>query len=132
MSAKVGLSIADVIDGRFSDSAVAGKSVLVGATASALQDLWPTPLGPARPGVWIQAMVYRTLAAERAGIRVRDAAELGRELRRLLSDRDARIAIAGAAAAVLERNRGALARSVAFLLAAMERSAGSGAPAGTI
>jgi HD-GYP domain-containing protein (c-di-GMP phosphodiesterase class II)/CHASE2 domain-containing sensor protein len=64
------LSIADVIDGRFPDSAVRGKSVLIGATASALQDLWPTPLGPARAGVWIQAMVYRTLAAERAGLPV--------------------------------------------------------------
>ena len=37
---------------------------MLGATAAEFQDLWSTPLGPARPGVWIQAIAYRTLAAE--------------------------------------------------------------------
>jgi HD-GYP domain-containing protein (c-di-GMP phosphodiesterase class II)/CHASE2 domain-containing sensor protein len=61
------LSIADVVDGRFDPREVAGRVVLIGATAAEYQDLWPTPLGPARPGVLLQAVAYRTLAAERAG-----------------------------------------------------------------
>ena len=43
---------------------------MIGATAAEFQDLWSTPLGPARPGVWIQAIAYRTLAAEQAGLPV--------------------------------------------------------------
>jgi putative nucleotidyltransferase with HDIG domain len=60
----------DVLEGRFDPRQVAGRVVFVGATAAELQDLWSTPLGPARPGVWIQAMAYRTLAAEAGGERV--------------------------------------------------------------
>jgi HD-GYP domain-containing protein (c-di-GMP phosphodiesterase class II) len=60
------LSIIDVLEDRFDPRDVAGRAVFVGATAAEFQDLWATPLGPARPGVWIQAMLYRTLAAERA------------------------------------------------------------------
>ena len=61
------LSISDVIEGRFDPRDVAGRSVFIGATAAEFQDLWATPLGPARPGVWIQALLYRSLAAEAAG-----------------------------------------------------------------
>lgn len=61
------ISIASVLEGRFDPRDVAGRIVLVGATAAEFQDLWSTPLGPARPGVWIQALALRTLAAERAG-----------------------------------------------------------------
>jgi HD-GYP domain-containing protein (c-di-GMP phosphodiesterase class II)/CHASE2 domain-containing sensor protein len=61
------LSIVDVVDGRFDPREVAGRIVLVGATANEFQDLWSTPLGPARPGVLIQAVALRTLAAARAG-----------------------------------------------------------------
>ncbi len=61
------LSMVDVIEGRFDPRDVAGRAVIVGATATELQDIWPTPLGPARPGVLLQAVAYRTLAAERAG-----------------------------------------------------------------
>ncbi|MDH3214134.1 MAG: CHASE2 domain-containing protein [Myxococcales bacterium] len=64
------IPIADVIEGRFDPREVAGRVVFVGATAIEFQDLWSTPLGPARPGVWIQAVAYRTLAAERAGAAV--------------------------------------------------------------
>src|SRR5262245_25171894 len=60
------LSIADVIEGRFEPGDVAGRVVMIGASAAEFQDLWATPLGPAQPGVWIQALAYRTLAAERA------------------------------------------------------------------
>ena len=61
------LSVSDVLDGRFDSREVAGRVVLVGATAVEFQDLWPTPVGPARAGVWIQAVLLRTLAAEREG-----------------------------------------------------------------
>ncbi len=61
------LSVVDVLEDRVDRSLVAGRIVLVGPTALELQDIWTTPLGPARPGVWIQALALRTLAAERAG-----------------------------------------------------------------
>ncbi len=64
------IPMVDIIEGRFDPREVAGHVVLVGATAVEFQDLWSTPLGPARPGVWIQAIAYRTLAAERAGAAV--------------------------------------------------------------
>jgi HD-GYP domain-containing protein (c-di-GMP phosphodiesterase class II)/CHASE2 domain-containing sensor protein len=59
--------LVDVVDGRFDPRDVAGRIVLVGATAAELQDVWATPLGPARPGVLVQAVALRTLAARRAG-----------------------------------------------------------------
>jgi HD-GYP domain-containing protein (c-di-GMP phosphodiesterase class II)/CHASE2 domain-containing sensor protein len=59
--------IAELIAGRFDPRDVAGRVVLIGATAAEFQDLWASPLGPARPGVWLQAITYRTLAAARAG-----------------------------------------------------------------
>jgi HD-GYP domain-containing protein (c-di-GMP phosphodiesterase class II) len=64
------IPLIDVIEGRFDPALIAGRVVLVGATAAEFQDLWSTPLAPARPGVWIQAIAYRTLAAERASLPV--------------------------------------------------------------
>ncbi|MGH0028920.1 MAG: CHASE2 domain-containing protein [Myxococcota bacterium] len=61
------LSIIDVIEGRFDPRDVAGRVALVGATAAEFQDLWATPVDPVQPGVWIQAVSYRTVAAMRAG-----------------------------------------------------------------
>ena len=61
------ISMVDVLESRFDPADVTGRVVFVGATAAEFQDLWSTPLGPARPGVWIQALTYRTLAAEAAG-----------------------------------------------------------------
>ena len=61
------LPMIDVIEGRFDPRDVAGRAVLIGATAAEFQDLWATPLGPARPGVWIQAVALRTAAAQRTG-----------------------------------------------------------------
>jgi HD-GYP domain-containing protein (c-di-GMP phosphodiesterase class II) len=58
----------DVLEGRFDPGDVAGRIVLVGATAVEFQDLWTTPIGPAQPGVLIQALAARTLAARRAGL----------------------------------------------------------------
>jgi len=68
------ISMVDVIEGRFDARRIEGRAVLIGATGAEFQDLWDTPLGPAQPGVWIQAVVYRTLAAERAGLPVLRAA----------------------------------------------------------
>ncbi len=64
------LSAVDVLEGRFDAGQVAGQIVLVGATAVEFQDLWTTPIAPAQPGVLIQALATRTLAAERAGLPV--------------------------------------------------------------
>jgi HD-GYP domain-containing protein (c-di-GMP phosphodiesterase class II) len=64
------IPLVDLLDGRFDPSLVAGRVVMLGATAAEFQDLWSTPLGPARPGVWIQAITYRTLAAEHVGLPV--------------------------------------------------------------
>jgi HD-GYP domain-containing protein (c-di-GMP phosphodiesterase class II)/CHASE2 domain-containing sensor protein len=61
------LSMIDVLEGRFDPRDVAGRAVMIGATAAEFQDLWPTPVGPAQPGVWIQAITLRTLAAGRSG-----------------------------------------------------------------
>ncbi len=68
------LSIADVLERRFDPREVDGRVILVGATAAEFQDLWTTPLGPARPGVWVQAVEYRTLAAASRGERTLAAA----------------------------------------------------------
>jgi len=87
------IPIVDVIDGRFDPALVAGRVVMLGATAAEFQDLWSTPLGPARPGVWIQAIAYRTLAAEHAGLPVLAAPGL--------APRIALVALVSALAAVL-------------------------------
>jgi len=64
------ISLVDVLEGRFDPARVAGRVVMIGATAAEFQDLWSTPLGPARPGVLLQAIAFRTLAAEQAGLPV--------------------------------------------------------------
>jgi len=61
------LSFVDLLEDRFDPRDVAGRSVFVGATAPVLQDLWATPVGPAVPGVLIQAIEHRQHAARRAG-----------------------------------------------------------------
>jgi len=62
------LSFADVIEDRIDPADVSGRAVFVGATAAEFQDLWTTPIGAARPGVWVQAIEYRTLAAQAEGV----------------------------------------------------------------
>jgi putative nucleotidyltransferase with HDIG domain len=61
------LSFADVIEERVDPADLSGRVVFVGATAAEFQDLWTTPIGAARPGVWVQAIEYRTLAARATG-----------------------------------------------------------------
>jgi HD-GYP domain-containing protein (c-di-GMP phosphodiesterase class II) len=66
----------DLMDGRFEFGKLAGRVVFIGATAAEFQDLWTTPVAPALPGVFIQAIAYRTAAAEAAGERVLSGAPL--------------------------------------------------------
>ncbi len=58
------LAFVDLVEGRFDASLIAGCAVFIGATAAEFQDLWATPIDPALPGVMIQAIGYRTAAAE--------------------------------------------------------------------
>lgn len=71
------ISFGDLLEGRFDPRDVEGRLVMVGATAAEFQDQWTTPLSPATPGVYIQAVALRTLLAERAGQRVLQAAGAG-------------------------------------------------------
>jgi HD-GYP domain-containing protein (c-di-GMP phosphodiesterase class II)/CHASE2 domain-containing sensor protein len=87
------IPLIDVIEDRFDPAQIAGRVVMIGATAAEFQDLWSTPLGPARPGVWIQAIAYRTLAAEQSSLPV--LATPGRAASLLL------VALIGASAAAL-------------------------------
>jgi putative nucleotidyltransferase with HDIG domain len=63
------VSFADVVEQRADPADLRGHVVFVGATAAEFQDLWTTPVGAARPGVWVQAIEYRTLAAGLRGQR---------------------------------------------------------------
>ncbi|MBW8786107.1 MAG: CHASE2 domain-containing protein, partial [Novosphingobium sp.] len=62
------LSYVDVLTGRFDAAAVAGKKVLVGATALELGDRFAVPNHGILPGVEIQALAYSSIARDR-GIR---------------------------------------------------------------
>lgn len=57
----------DLIENRFDPEKLRGRTVFIGATAAEFQDLWSTPAAPALPGVMIQAIGYRTAAAEAVG-----------------------------------------------------------------
>lgn len=57
----------DLLEDRFDPALVADRVVFIGATAAEFQDLWATPIDPALPGVMIQALAYRTAAAEAVG-----------------------------------------------------------------
>lgn len=61
------VAFVDLIERRFAPEALAGRAVFIGATAAEFQDLWATPIDPALPGVMIQALAYRTAAAESLG-----------------------------------------------------------------
>jgi HD-GYP domain-containing protein (c-di-GMP phosphodiesterase class II) len=61
------IPVSSVLGDRFDPADVAGRIVLIGATAAEFQDLWTTPLGPNRPGVYVQAIGIRTQLADLAG-----------------------------------------------------------------
>ena len=61
------LSYVDLLTGEFDPALVDDRVVFIGATAAEFQDLWATPIDPALPGVFIQALAYRTAVAELEG-----------------------------------------------------------------
>jgi HD-GYP domain-containing protein (c-di-GMP phosphodiesterase class II)/CHASE2 domain-containing sensor protein len=61
------LSYVDLLEGKVDWGLLDGRVVFIGATAAEFQDLWATPIAPAFPGVMIQAIAYRTAAAEAMG-----------------------------------------------------------------
>ena len=60
------LSYVDVLDGRFDPAAVAGKKVIVGATAVELGDQFAVPLHRTLAGPLLQAVAYESLSRNRA------------------------------------------------------------------
>ncbi|MCH8112242.1 MAG: CHASE2 domain-containing protein [Proteobacteria bacterium] len=60
------LSYVDVLQGRFDPAAVAGKNVIIGATAIELSDIVATPNSRALPGPIVHALSYESLVQGRA------------------------------------------------------------------
>jgi PAS domain S-box-containing protein len=60
------LSYADVLHGRFDRGAIAGKAVIIGATAVELGDQLPAPVHGVIPGSIIQALAYESIVQGRA------------------------------------------------------------------
>lgn len=60
------LSMADVVRARFDPAVVAGKQVLIGATAISLGDQLSVPLHLVLPGVYVHALGYESIVQERA------------------------------------------------------------------
>ncbi len=64
------ISYADILTGRFEPGLVAGKNVLIGATAGQLSDEIPVPGFGVLPGIVVQALAYESLIAGRTLQRV--------------------------------------------------------------
>jgi PAS domain S-box-containing protein len=60
------LSYVDVLEGRFDASAIAGKKVIVGATAVELGDQFAVPLHRTLAGPLLQALAYESMTLHRA------------------------------------------------------------------
>ncbi|MCZ8261450.1 MAG: adenylate/guanylate cyclase domain-containing protein [Beijerinckiaceae bacterium] len=72
------VSAVDVLEGRFPPERFRNRIVLIGASAVGLQDLRPTPLEPAMPGVEIHAQVLETILG--GAVLVRPNLALGAEV----------------------------------------------------
>jgi adenylate cyclase len=59
------VSIADIIDGAIAPERLAGKVVIIGAMATGIGDIWPTPLAGEIPGVFIQATLLDNILENR-------------------------------------------------------------------
>lgn len=74
------ISALDLLEGRVPDSAVAGRIVLIGATALGLGDLFVTPFSQTMPGVEVLATLaanlYSGAVLQRAGLEVWDVAAI--------------------------------------------------------
>ncbi len=64
------VSAADLLEGHYEDGSLAGRVIFVGVTAPERQPQFSTPLGAHEPRVYIQAIEYRTRAANLAGLAV--------------------------------------------------------------
>ena len=58
------VSFADILTGRFDPAQIAGRKIIVGATAIELGDIVPVPVWRSIPGVAVQAIAYRSLLPE--------------------------------------------------------------------
>ncbi len=58
-------SFEDIYSGRFDPSAIAGRDVLIGATAFELGDTFAIPTAPAMPGVFVHAVAYENIVSGR-------------------------------------------------------------------
>lgn len=63
------LSYADVLKGEFDPSTIAGKQVIIGATAAELGDQFPVPVYFSLPGALIHVLGYESLVQGRALLR---------------------------------------------------------------
>lgn len=63
------LSMVDVLAGNFDPALIAGRKVIVGATAAELGDVQAVPVYGTLPGVFVQALAYETLLQDRAIMR---------------------------------------------------------------
>ncbi len=68
--ALVTLSFVDVLNGRFDPALLAGRKVIIGATATELGDVQAVPVYRTLAGVFVQALAYETLVQGRAIARV--------------------------------------------------------------
>ncbi|MHA1113186.1 MAG: ATP-binding protein, partial [Alphaproteobacteria bacterium] len=57
------ISFADILTGRFDPEQIAGRRIIVGATAIELGDIVPVPVWRSIPGVTVQAIAYQSLRA---------------------------------------------------------------------
>jgi PAS domain S-box-containing protein len=73
LSAIERVSFVDIQTGRFDPALVAGRNVLIGATAGELGDNIPVPVHGVLPAVMVQALAYESLIAERILQRVTQA-----------------------------------------------------------
>ena len=58
------VSATDVLNGEVDRTRLAGRLVLLGTSATALSDIWVTPLHPAIPGVELHAQLLETILAQ--------------------------------------------------------------------
>jgi 3-deoxy-D-manno-octulosonic-acid transferase len=110
----VGGSLAPAGGHNILEAAAAGKPVVVGPHMENFQE------------------IADEFAAERALVTVSSAEELGREVASLLADPARREALAAAARAIVERNRGALARTVDALAGLLEHPLSPGGGEGRV
>lgn len=59
------LSFEDVFNNRFDPRLVAGRSILIGSTASELGDEFATPIAPSMPGMYVHTLAFESIVQNR-------------------------------------------------------------------